>query len=324
MLVFHRLSWILATTTTSSPPSSPLRSINRVVPRGGIIPKWRLFSSTTTNGNTNSNKDSSDGDDDDDDPLPLDILAQKEGGTTVDDYDDDDDYHKSKIDIWDDRIGLQHRWTLPQKGWRVDVEWKPTPYTGAGLFAAQDISRHQILRRGILGRNLIQFTSLQEIEDFCNTNDNNNNNNNNNNNTLQDEEQEQEGSHHHHHHQSSCLLYVKDYLWAFNPHADERGYDIINKSGIAAPDDDDDDDDSSRFFGMWVPGNGLNHSREPNTVYKKTDQGIDLVALRDIADGEEMLDDYRRHGTAPRWLLEFADKYQVTLNFAECNDFVDE
>jgi hypothetical protein len=278
-----------------------------------------------TKGNTNNNTNS-DGDDDGD-PLPLDILAQK-GGINVDDYDDDDDddddyYYKGKIIIndddyyrkidWDDRIGLQHRWTLPQKGWRVDVEWKPTPYAGAGLFAAQDISRHQILRRGILGRNLTQFTSLQEIEDFCN---------NNNCNTLQ-EQQEQEGSHHHHHHQSSFLLYVKDYLWAFNPHAEEeeRGYDI-NKIGIAAPDDDD--DDSSRFFGMWVPGNGLNHSRERNTVYKKTDQGVDLVALRDIADGEEMLDDYRLHGTAPRWLLEFADKYQVTLTFAGCNDFVDE
>jgi hypothetical protein len=83
----------------------------------------------------------------------------------------------------------------------------------------------------------------------------------------------------------------------FNPNADERGYD----------DDDDEttsEKETNRFFGMWVPGNGLNHNREPNTVYRPaaqggTDVGIHLVALRDIEQGEELFD-YRRHGTAPQ------------------------
>ena len=53
-----------------------------------------------------------------------------------------------------------------------------------------------------------------------------------------------------------------------------------------------------------------------------TDVGINLVALTNIEAGEELYDDYRRHGSAPKWLLEFAKEYNVTLNFAECNDFV--
>ena len=69
----------------------------------------------------------------------------------------------------------------------------------------------------------------------------------------------------------------------------------------------------------------------PNTVYRPIfDEnnpsvvvGINLVALTDIQYGEELFDDYRRHGLAPRWLLQFAKDYNLpSLNFANCNDFV--
>ena len=70
------------------------------------------------------------------------------------------------------------------------------------------------------------------------------------------------------------------------------------------------------------PGNGLNHSEMPNTVYRKADNGINLVTIKDCRKGDELFDDYRRHGLAPKWLLEFAAKYEVSLNFSDCNDFV--
>jgi hypothetical protein len=73
---------------------------------------------------------------------------------------------------------------------------------------------------------------------------------------------------------------------------------------------------------MWIPGNGLNHNLIPNTVYRSSPQGIDLVAIRDLRKDEELVDDYRRHGSPPTWLLDFAKKYQVKLNFAGYNSFV--
>jgi len=190
---------------------------------------------------------------------------------------------------WDDRIALQAKWTNPQKGWQAEVEWKKVPF-GTGVFAAQDIDKNQILRIGKNGYNLLQFQSVQDIEEFCRQG--------------QDEEE-----------YTARLLYTKDYLWGYSPsNTDEKGYDI------SPPRHKD------RFFGMWIPGNGLNHSPEPNTVYRTrqggTQAGIVLVALRDIQAGEELYDDYRRHGQAPPWLLEFAKDKQVSLNFAECNDFV--
>lgn len=201
---------------------------------------------------------------------------------------------------WDDRIGLQGQWSNEAKGWKVNVEWKETHF-GAGLFALEAIPAGTVLRNGQNGRNLIQFRSVSDIEDFCQSDD-------------RDGDSVDR----------SRLLYVKDYLWGFNTNADERGYEL-------AVDSNDEEkirtkQANDRFFGMWIPGNGLNHHLEPNTVYRQaeggTKVGINLVALRAIAPGEELFDDYRRHGTAPQWLSAFAEKYGVSLNFADCNDFV--
>ena len=51
-------------------------------------------------------------------------------------------------------------------------------------------------------------------------------------------------------------------------------------------------------------------------------QGIDLVALGDIKSGDELLDDYRRHGQPPAFALDFAAQFGISMNFAGCNDFV--
>ena len=191
----------------------------------------------------------------------------------------------TKLD-WTDRIGLQDRFSLTEKGWLVDVDWRSTPH-GAGLFTIQDIPAGTLMRKGILGVNLKEFESIQDIEDFCNLGDN-------------DE-------------YTPRIEYVKDYLWGFSKNADEKGY-VTNPSQSSSVDD--------RFFGMWIPGNGLNHNEVPNTVYVATEEGIDLVALVDIRADDELFDDYRRHGSSSPWLKEFANLHNVTLNFADCNEFV--
>jgi len=191
--------------------------------------------------------------------------------------------HAKGID-WKNRQGLQDTtWTLEEKGWKTAVEWKDTPF-GVGVFSCEEsIAKDTVLRKGVLHVNLLQFLSSQDIEDWCQA----------------DEEY------------WDRLLYAKDYLWGFSYHTDEAGYELGDDSG-------------DRFFGMWVPGNGLNHSLRPNTVYRATSEGIDLVALEDISKGQELTDDYRRHGRSTEWLKAFASEKNVTLNFADCNDFVKE
>jgi hypothetical protein len=194
---------------------------------------------------------------------------------------------KSDFD-WSDRIGLQTRLSLTEKGWQVAVDWRPTPY-GAGLFSNQDIPKGTVLRRGIFGVNLMQFSSIADIDVFCKLD------------PVSEKDRRD---------------YVKDYLWGFSKYTDEEGYALDAKADV------DDPTGTRRIYAMWIPGNGLNHSPEPNTVYVESSEGIDLVALSGISSGTELYDDYRRHGRAPEWLKEFSKLHNVTLNFADCNDFV--
>lgn len=202
-------------------------------------------------------------------------------------------HHAHNYIEWNDRIALQSMWSLKEKGWKVAVEWKETPH-GIGVFsdATETIAAGTVLRVGKNGRNLLQFKSIDDIRAFCGDSDSGGGS-------------DREGR----------LNYVKDYLWGYSTISDERGYAIPGST-----------EDEDRFFGMWLPGNGLNHHSSPNTVYRTlpggTDSGIELVALTDIKQGEELYDDYRRHGVAPAWLREFAQANDVTLNFADCNDFV--
>lgn len=92
---------------------------------------------------------------------------------------------------WSDRIGLQSKWTLEEKGWYVQVEYRETPF-GAGVFAMEDIPANTILRKGILNRNLVEFQTIQDIEEFCQKD-------------------------------QKLLDYVADYMWGFDPKQEERG-----------------------------------------------------------------------------------------------------
>jgi len=193
---------------------------------------------------------------------------------------------------WDDRIGLQEKWTNAEKVWKVSVEWKATPY-GAGVFAAQDIRAGTVIRVGRNGLNQLHVRGATDVEAFCRAG-----------NAGKDTEDDA---------YRSRLEYAKDYLYGFFPNTNERGYP---EDPTAEPE----------VVSMWIPGNGLNHNLEPNTVYRPSEAGaevgINLETLCDVKCGEELVDDYRRHGKAPSWAIEWAKKHAVTLNFAECNDFV--
>ena len=51
---------------------------------------------------------------------------------------------------WDDRKALQNAWTLQEKGWLFDIEWKETKF-GLGAFASQHVSKSDPIRVGEFG-----------------------------------------------------------------------------------------------------------------------------------------------------------------------------
>ena len=216
--------------------------------------------------------------------------------------------------LWSDRRALQHTMTLSEKGWQVSVEWKvssidPNNTNNIGVFATQFVAAGTILRVGVRHDNLFPLNSVAEVEAFCRR-------------------------HAASQYDDARLRYVQDYLWGYYPshQTDERGYP--NDTTTTVKDDE-------RFFGMWIPGNGLNHHPTPNTVYRNDrdfftthttttnvhrhpkNAALYLVALTDIQAGDELFDDYNRHGRAPPlWLKNYAAEKNMTLNFADCNDFV--
>eukprot|EP00462_Mataza_sp_D1_P023531 CAMPEP_0175143718 /NCGR_PEP_ID=MMETSP0087-20121206/13642_1 /TAXON_ID=136419 /ORGANISM="Unknown Unknown, Strain D1" /LENGTH=206 /DNA_ID=CAMNT_0016427927 /DNA_START=56 /DNA_END=676 /DNA_ORIENTATION=+ len=201
---------------------------------------------------------------------------------------------------WDNRVTLQAKWTAPEKGWKIGVEWKETQW-GTGVFATEDVTKGSILRTGKTGINLLQFGSLEDVLSFVTEN--------------HDNDLGESLS-------MPRVNYVSDYLYAFDPNAElsDKGTEHYNYRALHAP------DQLSRFFGIWVPGNGLNHSPQPNVVYLTapggTDKGINLHALKNIRAGEELFDNYNRFGAPPPWAEQFSKKFGVTLNFAGYNNFV--
>jgi hypothetical protein len=237
---------------------------------------------------------------------------------------------------WDDRSGLQNKWTLAEKGWEVQVEWKAstTKEQGIGVFAQERIEPGTILRRGRLGYNLVQFHNVDDIEAFVAagngdaagataaaaaasataavsaTGD------------PADVAAVDATTSTSSTREDAKWRYVSDYLWGFHYRTNEGGWPYDEHSSLM-------------FVGMWMPGNGLNHSMYPNTIYRvPPPQGvvgadvrdkhdaIQLVATREIFEGEQLYDDYRRHGKSPMWLQPLIRRRNLQLNFKDCNDFV--
>jgi len=104
------------------------------------------------------------------------------------------------------------------------------------------------------------------------------------------------------------LDYVADYLY---------GVDLRN-----------DGKEDQWFYGIWLPGHGINHDYDSNIVFHAvwdiddTLIGLNLHASQDIQEGQEILENYHAFGRAPPWLLEFKDRAKIDLNFVDCNSFV--
>ena len=162
-------------------------------------------------------------------------LATTVGSSTTTNANDSKGGGKTTIN-WNDRIQLQNLWTNVEKGWlNVNVEWKESKYGGIGLFSTNKdvIPKGTVLRYGLVGKNLVQFHSLRDIEEFLQQSSS----------SSYDDGDDDDTYH-------SRLMYVKDYLWGLNLYTDERGYTMVDTS---TDDDaeDDDDDVRDRFFGMW-------------------------------------------------------------------------
>lgn len=210
----------------------------------------------------------------------------------------------NSIQNWGDRFQMQRSWNLSEKGWQVEVEWKNTEF-GLGVFAKQDIAKGTVLRYGRWDKNLIQFKSGGDLTAFCKMQG-----------PFSKEgatEAEARGR----------VGYVSDYLYGFDPNDEVGGAD-------SRPSDETGhhDDTSSMYYGMWVPGNGLNHSEQPNILYicaeGGAEVGIDLTAYTDIKAGEQLMDDYRRFKKPAAWAISWAKELGAeSMNFEGHNDFVD-
>lgn len=204
----------------------------------------------------------------------------------------------TSVDLkWNDRIALQNNWDMEAKGWRVNVVWQQSRY-GVAAFAAEDLPKGTVLRVGVYGMNMYRFKSVRDVEIFCDKG-------------ATDEERH------------ARLMYVQDYLWALYRNTDEHGYPPSEDEQPNTTLGSSNEDEDKRFIHMWVPGNSLNHAKEPNIICHPTSNGVALVAFRDIMQGEEIVDDYRRYGKSPDWLTKFARERQISLTFAGANDFVE-
>ena len=76
---------------------------------------------------------------------------------------------------------------------------------------------------------------------------------------------------------------------------------------------------------VLIPGDSINHSADPNTMSVLiSDTEMLGVAIRDIAEGEELVIDYNDFGKPPSWFVDFLQEHNEinVLNFKGYNDFV--
>ena len=75
---------------------------------------------------------------------------------------------------------------------------------------------------------------------------------------------------------------------------------------------------------VFLPGNALNHRSGANTGAVCRKNGTDVIALRDITEGESLRIDYNTFGPAPQWFTELLRERLGTdeCAFAGLNEFV--
>jgi len=77
------------------------------------------------------------------------------------------------------------------------------------------------------------------------------------------------------------------------------------------------------FTMIFLPGNCFNHSVDANVIMVPVDEEtIHIVASHNIKAGTELTQDYYSFGTPPKYLEEFATKYNIGLVFSGYNEYL--
>lgn len=90
-------------------------------------------------------------------------------------------------------------------------------------------------------------------------------------------------------------------------------------------DDDHSGNDERDMVFFWLPGCGFNHSLERcNIINLKSKDGVNLVATKNIAKGEELLSNYNWYGKPPAWFKKdwLAKHSDLECAFPGMNGFV--
>ncbi|KAL3905760.1 MAG: hypothetical protein SGARI_004309 [Bacillariaceae sp.] len=121
------------------------------------------------------------------------------------------------------------------------------------------------------------------------------------------------------------VRYLSDYLFGNHQYKDMDGNPIPGAT-------------DEWIYCILVPGFGTNHREDPNVkifnlkvllleddkTHSKEDEGVVMVATRDIPKGEEICNSYSHCGPAPQFVQDFAKEHSVPMVFPGCNDFVKE
>ena len=77
-----------------------------------------------------------------------------------------DNFRKEGVPaFWIDRFKMQNAYSLEAKGWKVQVNWKESSITGAGVgvFVGEDVEKGQLIREAITGKNLIRLRNKSDL-----------------------------------------------------------------------------------------------------------------------------------------------------------------
>merc|ERR1711936_84323 len=172
---------------------------------------------------------------------------------------------------WNQSEDMQASYSSEFKNFQVPVYWQQSQMltalgaSGIGVFSQLPVKAGTVLRKGVLGKNLMRFQCEEDLPRMTNT--------------------------------------TKKFLGHY-------GFGCINEL------------DDEKVW-LWVPGCSFNHHGVDNNVVNvETEEGVNLVACRDISKGEELLCDYHSYGKAPSWFKDFCDQYDIIGAYEGMNNFV--
>ena len=187
---------------------------------------------------------------------------------------------------WDSYTELQHSMTLHEKGWRVKVYW------------ADDFEDGQYIGLGVFaGENIPKGTVMRVAEIGVNIVLFNRTTN------------------------LPPLHKVEKSKMADTDVDGKKTADHLKNYGFKCPCHVGGGGDDMMVF---LPGNAVNHRIGGNTGLLCRKNGTDVIALRDITEGEPLRSDYNTFGRAPRWYTEVLKESLGTdeCTFAGLNEYV--